>query len=56
MAVVSGRLTDALQDLEVKVTQIHERANGMPQGESWTVGLEDSGKLDRKEFLAEHEQ
>ena len=54
--MVRGRLTDALQDLEVKVTQIREHANGMPQSESWTVRLEDSVKLDRKEFLAQHDQ
>jgi len=31
----------ALQDLEVKATKFREHANGMHQGESWTVGLED---------------
>ena len=40
-----------LQDLEVKATKFREHANGMPQGESWTVGLDDSRKLDWQEFL-----
>ena len=34
-----------------EATKFRERANGMPRGESWTVGFEDPRKLDRKEFL-----
>ena len=45
VAVDRGRLTAALQDLEV-ATKFRDHAKGMLQGESWTVGLDDSRKLD----------